>query len=172
MTRFFEKSTRRRGQGARSLVAGVVVLLALTAPTLAAADDTTADPELRTMKTYWQNRYRTLLRDAERLREAVERETELYADANRRNYRRGNKRHVHREAALEAEQELAKVEAALATIEDDARRAGALPGWLYEVEFEMEEAESRPGIAAGPEQERDEEADAGRNPLYLDDEDL
>jgi len=124
------------------------------------------------MKTHWQNRYRNLLLDAARLRAAVERETELYADANRRNYRRGSKRHTHHEAAKVAEQELVKVEAALATIEDDARRAGALPGWFYEVEFEMENGELRPEIAAGPEQEsqqkREQEQDDGRNPLYAD----
>ncbi len=165
---FFEKSPCRRGRNARKILACALALLALAASPVAAGDDPSSEPELRATKAYWQNRYRNLLRDAARLRSEVERETELYADANRRNYRRGKKRHIHREAAKEAEQELAKVEAELATIEDDARRAGALPGWLYEVEFEMQDAELRPGIATGPEQEQDE----GRNPLYDDDEDF
>ena len=165
MIRFLEKSPHRRGANARKIVAFAIALLALAASPVAAEDDLSADPELRATKAYWQNRYRNLLRDAARLRADVERETELYADANRRNYRRGKKRHIHRDAAAEAAEELARVKAALATIEDEARRAGALPGWLYEVEFEMQDGALRPEIAAGPEQQ---EQDDGRNPLYAD----
>ncbi len=122
-----------------------------------------SDPELRAEKNLWQSRYRKLLADADALRAKIALETELYADANRRNYRRGKKRHVHRKALEKARAELERVEAELATIEDDGRRAGALPGWFYEVEAEFEDAARRPAIGAGP----DEDRDAGRNPLYL-----
>lgn len=133
------------------------------APSALAWEPAGSDPERRAEKVYWQNRYRSLLEDAARLRAEVERERELYADANRRNYRRGRKRHVHREAMQAAAERLAEVEAQLATIEDEARRAGALPGWLYEVEAELEDADGRAGVATGP-------GDEGRNPLYLEQE--
>lgn len=168
MIRSIEKNRRQRGPSVRRRLACAIALLALVAAPVAAGADASTDPDLRAMKTHWQSRYRNLLLDAARLRTIVERETELYADANRRNYRRGTKRHTHREAAAVAAQELVKVEAELATIEDDARRAGALPGWLYEVEFEMENGELRPEIAAGPDSEREQEPDDGRNPLYAD----
>ena len=141
-----------------TLLAGLMVLVSFTA---LAADGVGSDSELREKKAYWQTRYRELLSDQRELRALVAQERELYADANRRNYRRGKKRHVHRDAMLEAQAELAEVEQKLSTIEDDARRAGALPGWLYEVEIELEESARRPAIAAGP-------GDEGRNPLYRD----
>lgn len=141
-----------------ALLAGLMMLISFTA---LAADGIGSDPEIREQKTYWQTRYRQLLSDRQELQALVARERELYADANRRNYRRGDKRHVHRDAMLEAQDQLAEVERALSTIRDDARRAGALPGWLNEVEFEFEESRERPAITAGP-------GDEGRNPLYLD----
>lgn len=164
LERFPRLRLTRAGRSARWVLVLALALSAVNASPVSAQGDVAGDPELRASKTYWQNRYRNLLLDSARLRSEIDRERELYADANRRNYRRGNKRHVHREAFLEAQQELARVEAELATIKDEARRAGALPGWLYEVEFEMEDAEGRPGIASGPESEDD-----GRNPLYSDD---
>lgn len=144
------------------LIAALVI-----APGLAPANDLADTPELAAMKSYWQDRYRDLKLESERLRVEIAEQTELYADANRRNYRRGKKRHIHRTAAQKASDRLAEVEAELASIEDDARRAGALPGWFYEVDFELQEEDALPGIASGP----DDEDDAGRNPLYLDDED-
>jgi len=134
----------------------VLILMASTAPMVVQADDA----EKRAAKTKWQNKYRGLIVQAAELRGTIDSERELYADANRRNYRRGPKRHVHHKAMKEAVTELAKVEAELATIQDDGRRAGALPGWFYEVDMEFEDAERRPAIAAGP-------GDEGRNPLYL-----
>lgn len=124
-----------------------------------AADGPGSDLELHDKKAYWQTLYRDLLSERRTLRATVAKERELYADANRRNYRRGNKRHVHYEAMLEAQAELAEVEQKLSTIDDDARRAGALASWLYEVEDE--ETSQRPVVATGP-------GDEGRNPLYLD----
>jgi hypothetical protein len=126
----------------------------LAVPVFAAEPEVDADP------ASWQTRYRELVAEARSLRETVERERELYADANRRNYRRGQKRHVHREAGARAGAALAEVEAQLATIEDDARRAGVPRGWLNQVEMEREDEDGPPTVSAGP-------GEDGRNPLYL-----
>ena len=125
------------GHRGASLVALVICALLVAAgmPEALAAE---SDAELNAQKEFWQARYTKLLDDADMLRETIERERELYADANRRNYRRGNKRHRHRTAMLEAEAKLEVVERELAALPDEARRAGALPGWLYEVELERE----------------------------------
>jgi len=123
-----------------------------------------AEAELRAEKASLQGEYRDLVTRANRLRDVIERERELYADANRRNYRRGKSRHVHLEAVDVATKELGKVEAQLATFADDARRAGAPPGWLNEVEMELEDEARLPEIAAGP-------GDEGRNPIYLEETD-
>lgn len=158
-------SDRRRSTGTLRPAAGLVAWLALlataTATTAHAWEPYESDPQLRAQKVEWQKRYRSLLERQASLREEIAREQELYADANRRNYRRGRKRHVHRDAMLAAKDKLAAVEAELDGFEDEARRAGALPGWLYEVEAEMEDADRRPAIATGP-------GDDGRNPLYVD----
>ena len=119
-------------------------------------------------KAHWQESYRKLRREAARLRQLVDRETTAYAEANRRNYRRGTVRHVHRKAALEAQQELAVVEAKLARFSDDAIKQGALPGWLYEVEDEPVEI---PDGNLDPDASDAEDDTAGRNPIYLDDDD-
>ena len=137
------------------LISSIAVFLA---PSLVMA----ADPsERRAGKTYWQTRYLSLLTKAEALRGTIEQERELYADANRRNYRRGTKRHGHREAMEKAASELVRVDAELAGLKDEGRRAGALPGWFYEIDMEREDADRRPAISAGPGNE-------GRNPLYVD----
>ena len=119
-------------------------------------------PDVPTEQSHWQERYRSLVAETEILRAEIQHERELYADANRRNYRRGQKRHVHRIAAEKAEQELAKVQAQLATIEDDARRAGLGRGWLNQIEMELEDGYKRPAVAAGSGSDIE-----GRNPLYL-----
>ena len=61
----------------------------------------------------------------------------------------------------EAEKELARVEEELSTLADDARRAGALPGWLYEVEMEPVAPAAREGAAAdrGPAPDDEEDGD-------------
>lgn len=146
---------RTRDRIGSVLLCGLVAALCAV-PTAAVADDLA---ELGSEKTYWQNRYRNLLAEASELRATIEVERELYADANRRNYRRGRKRSRHLEKVQKATAELITVETALATIEDDGRRAGALPGWFYEVEIEIESAKRRPAVSIGPGEE-------GRNPLY------
>lgn len=132
--------------------------LLLLAPGVSAQSDT----ELESEKEYWQTRYRTLLERADALRETIAIETELYADANRRNYRRGQKRHVHRVAVEEARAELADVQNELSTIKEEGRRAGALPGWFYEVELDRAAIARNPDLAPEP-----DDRDEGRNPRFV-----
>jgi hypothetical protein len=158
--------TQSRGSAANSVVRRAawfglfigVAFAIVSAPALAAGEFE-GGAELRTEKESWQSEYRDLISKAARLRDVIARERELYADANRRNYRRGQKRHVHLEAIDVATKELGEVEARLATFADDARRAGAPPGWLNEVEIDLEDETRLPAIAAGP-------GDEGRNPIY------
>ena len=160
MTRVNRSNTR----ACRNRGIAVFLLIGFVSSSLLTASDAAADDSLeqRSQKTYWQELYRGLLTRADALRAKVEVERELYADANRRNYRRGNKRHMHYEAMKEAASDLATVEAELSHIEDDGRRAGALPGWFYQVDLERKAAARRPASSLGPD-------DEGRNPLYLKD---
>lgn len=150
--------TPRRPSGSR--IAWIAILIVTLAGPVLASDPIGPDSEIADQKDYWQSRYHDLLTRRAELETTVARERELYAAANRRNYRRGKKRHVHRDAQAEAAAKLAHVEAQLAAFEDDARRAGALPGWLYEVEEGIYTDRQRPAVSTGP-------GDEGRNPLYL-----
>jgi hypothetical protein len=138
----------------------VGVAFAVVSAPASALGEFGAEAELRADKESWQDEYRDLVTRADRLRDEIDRERELYADANRRNYRRGQKRHVHLETIDVATRELSEVEAQLATFAEDARRAGAPPGWLNEVEIELEDEARLPANAAGP-------GDEGRNPIHL-----
>ena len=153
-----------RGQMIRAAAAIVFASLLLGMPALADRPVTRGSSEESGLKAHWQDRYRSLLREADKLRATIETERELYADANRRNYRRGSKRHQHRIKVQLAEDKLKLVEAELATIKEDGRRAGALASWFYEVEDEGSAPASASPQEIGP-------GDAGRNPLYVDDED-
>lgn len=140
----------------------------LPAPSPARAQpDAWADPAEK--KLYWQDLYRTLRTEAARLRRDIQIEETAYAAANRRNYRRGTARHVHRLRAAELQHELDKVERELAGFDEKARTSGALPGWLYEVEDEpivisdyVPPSDDNDDNVA----DTDEDATAGRNPLY------
>ena len=144
----------------RSVFATLVLLVfaASVAPTASAQSDV----ERGATKAYWQTRYTSLLDRAEQLRATVAEQTELYADANRRNYRRGQKRHIHRVAAEEARAELAEVERELSTLPDEARRQGALPGWFYEVEEDRSAIVRNPAPAPEP-----DDRDEARNPRFF-----
>lgn len=156
--------TTTRWRWVRAMAATVFVSLLLGLPANADGSSSRFGNENNGPKNYWQDRYRTLLASADRLKATIEVQRELYADANRRNYRRGDKRHRHHLKMVEAEEELAIVLEELSTIKDEGRRAGALPGWFYEVEDER----SSPASRADAERESD---DSGRNPLYSRDKD-
>jgi hypothetical protein len=151
-TRGHQRSRESRGIVRFAFCIGLAVAV-VAGPALAWEPDVSED------WAHWQGRYRDLVGEAERLRGTIERERELYADANRRTYRRGTKRHVHRAAGAKAAEALAKVEAQLATIEDEARRAGVSRGWLNQIEMELDDGARHPAVGAGP-------GDEGRNPLY------
>ncbi|MEE8163955.1 MAG: hypothetical protein V3T64_00150 [Myxococcota bacterium] len=118
------------------------------------------------MKDKWQADYRRLLQDADRLRRNARNARENYVHAQRRNYPRGGARQQMLIEAEEAERGLVEVEARIEQLRLDARRAGALPGWFYEVDDEprgMAQPAS-PAETTGP----SPDDRAGRNPLYLD----
>ena len=151
----------------RLLAAGVVLAFAVSLP---AALPVPAEAEpvdaLAAMKDEWQDEYRQLLGEVDRLRRNARNARENYSRAQRRNYPRGGAREQMLAEAEEAEGDLIKVEAQIEQLQLDGRRAGALPGWFYEVETEPRERlqPSFPAEAAGPAPEDRE----GRNPLYLD----
>ncbi len=125
-----------------------------------AGTETKTEAELEQERVRWQKKYRSLLTETKRLRSEIQEESKLYADANRRSYRRGNKRHYHREVVDDAKRKLAELETELENFEDVARRGGALRGWLTQVEIELEDEARGHAVTAGP-------GDEGRNPLYL-----
>ena len=89
-----------------------------------------------------------------------------YKRAQRRNYPRGEARAQYLINEAEALDELAQVEASIEKLRAEGRAAGALPGWVYEVD---EEPIGRPQPAARDEREDPQDRE-GRNPLYLDSE--
>lgn len=131
--------------------------------TAAAYDDTQA------LRDLWQGKYRMLLKNRATLNNNLVQLKHDYGQAQRRNYPRGGARQALLEQARQAEQELAQVQAEIASIFSDARRQEIPPGWLYEVEDETIEP-NRPAApdAAGGENAAD---DDGRNPLYSKDDD-
>ena len=131
-------------------------------PSLATAGDFTEVDSFQAMKEEWQDRYRALLQDAARLRHNANSARDNYRMAQRWNYPRGGARQKFLLQADEAERDLVRVESDLEKFRVDARRAGALPGWLYEVE-EEERVVSEP---AAPADASDPDLE-GRNPLYL-----
>ena len=141
-------------------------LFAIQAP--AAHAQLAGEEELQNQKEYWQERYRRLRQDAARLERNAERARKAYALAQRRNYPRGGARQKLSQQIEDAETELESVRKEIEELPSEARRAGAMPGWLYEVE---EEEVVIPEPAAPDAADAEEAEDrAGRNPLYLDDE--
>jgi hypothetical protein len=165
MTRFHSD---RRGflfSCCRLAVATGLALACLTsfvAPNVANAQ---TEEQLMEQKNEWQERYRGLLQEAERLKENAATMRSNYSQAQQRNYPRGNARQEFLIKADEAETELVKVKAQLAGIFEEARRAGIPPRWLYEVDDEPIVVPA----AADSANADDEEEDDGRNPLYKDD---
>jgi hypothetical protein len=140
----------------------LVTVIACFAAGTASAE---SEEELAAKRTHWQEKYRTLRYDKVRLETDIETLTNAYALAQRRNFPRGGARDKLVVQAAEAKKQLAETEEALASIHDEARRAGIPPGWLYEVETEPVESSQPASPGAG----EDAEDRAGRNPLYFDD---
>lgn len=141
----------------------ILALYAISLPLLAPDDAKAGTAQtLLEQKAQWQDRYRTLLRDAARLQYNAEISRENYARAQRRNYPRGGARQQFILDAENAEKELVGVKEEIAQIFVDARRDAIPTVWLYEVDDE-------PITIAPPASASEEDDDdrAGRNPLYL-----
>ncbi len=141
----------------------ILALYAISLPLLAPDDAKAGTTQtLLEQKAQWQDRYRTLLRDAARLQYNAEISRENYARAQRRNYPRGGARRQFILDAEHAEKELVGVKEEIAQIFVDARRDAIPTVWLYEVDDE-------PITIAPPASASEEDDDdrAGRNPLYL-----
>jgi hypothetical protein len=108
----------------------VVALLALFlagpigSPVVLAADDEEA------AKAEWQDRYHELMTRVESLRARYEAQSLAYRKSRKRSVPRGEEREALRIEVERLEQELAAAEQELADFPDEARRAGALPGWF------------------------------------------
>jgi len=119
-------TARRITRAARSWIAAAVLLglgVGIGAP--AAAQE---DPD----RDQWVGRYERLKADVEDLRVRVDTLAEDYKKAKRRNYPRGQELEKLRVALDEAKVDLAAREEEWANFEDEARRAGAPPGWFRE----------------------------------------
>lgn len=157
------------------LLSGVPATLSLVAMHAPAAHAQVAGEEdLQNQKEYWQDRYRRLRQDAARLEFNAERARKAYTLSRRWNYPRGEARLKLFQQIEDAEAELESVRKEIAALPTEARRAGALPGWLYEVEAEevvIPKPAAPDGVAgvggAGAEEAEDRR---GGNPLYPDDE--
>ncbi len=85
-------------------------------------------------RDYWVHRYETLQTEVMDLRTRVDMLTEQYTRAKRRNYPRGERLDQLRMDLDESRAELAKKEAEWKAFPNEARRAGAMPGWFRDVQ--------------------------------------
>jgi hypothetical protein len=157
-----------RSNSTRRLLAACVALafaVSLSSALPTSAEGQQADA-LQPTKDEWQADYRRLLQDADRLRRNAQNARENYARAQRRNYPRGGARQAMLIEAEEAESGLVEVEAQIEQLRLDGRRAGALPGWFYEVDDEPP-GHTQPASPAETTELSPEDRE-GRNPLYLD----
>ena len=113
----------------RALTAVLLVIgLLLSVATVAQAQDEEAD------RDYWVKRYENLVTDLEEARSRVDIATLNYTRARTRNYPRGEalkELEVEKDKAIK---ELAELEVQFEEFPDEARRAGALPGWFRDLE--------------------------------------
>jgi len=108
-----------------SALAAVLVLCAfgaLLAPQALGQEEADRD--------YWVKRYETLSTEVADLRARVDMLESQYSRSKRRNYPRGQQLEDLRIALDEARKELAAKEEEWENFPDEARRAGALPGWF------------------------------------------
>jgi hypothetical protein len=150
----------------RALISTLGLAIAVCAVSfpLLASDHAQADTFAQ--KSEWQERYRSLLRNAARLEDNVAKSRENYARAQRRNYPRGGARQQFIIDADEAEKELVTVKAEIEQIFVDARHNAVPTNWLYEVDDEPIMPAAPASVSDG---ESDEDDRAGRNPLYFKD---
>ena len=146
------------------VIAFYAVSLPLFTPDEAWAD---AEQTLIDQKAQWQDRYRSLLRDAARFEDNAKNSRENYARARRRNYPRGGARQLFILEAEEAEKKLVLVKDEISQLIDSARRDAIPTNWRYEVEDEP--ITLAPPASAAEEYGNEDDDRAGRNPLYLDD---
>lgn len=154
------------------LLAGLLIGLcgALVAPTVLVASDAFGEDEYDAeleLKEEIQRQYRDLLRNKAIFQRNAVTAREEYAEANRRNYPRGEARKQYLINEKEALDALAEVEVAIEKLHEQGRRDGALPGWFAEVEDEPLSLTQPAAPAEDDDRVRDRE---GRNPLYFDDE--
>lgn len=163
----------RRSSSVPSLWTVLLLGVALCAPLGVALDATMAtaagSEEEQSLKEEWQRNYRGLLQERARLQRNAAAARADYKRAQRRNYPRGGAREQILRNAKEAEKGIVQVETVIEAFKVDARGAGVLPGWLYEIE--EEEAEGLAPAAPAEEAARDDRDREGRNPIYFEDED-
>lgn len=154
---------------------GLAIALYVTALPLVgshSADANADDGATLEQKIEWQDRYRSLLVGAARLKQAATTSRENYARAQRRNYPRGGARQQFIIDAEDAENELVDMNGQIEAILDEARRNAIPTVWFYEVDDEPIRLPppvrlSRTNESADPNADQDEDDDGGgRNPLY------
>jgi len=113
----------------RLLTAAALVAFALLcgAPAAVAQND---EPD----RDYWVGRYEKLVSEVEGLRAKVDTLQLNYTRARTRNYPRGEALKQLEADRDKAVKELAEKEAELEDFPDEARRAGALPGWFRDLD--------------------------------------
>jgi len=122
LDRFFKRTER--------LLAGtalVALVLACAAPAALAQDE---EPD----RDYWVSRYEKLVSEVEGLRSKVDTLKLNYTRARTRNYPRGEALKELEADRDKAITELAEKEAELEEFPEEARRAGALPGWFRDLD--------------------------------------
>jgi len=121
--------SRRSRVSERLLAAAALFAFALlcAAPTAFAQDE---EPD----RDYWVSRYEKLVSEVEGLRAKVDTLQLNYTRARTRNYPRGEALKELEADRDKAVKDLAEKEAELEDFPDEARRAGALPGWFRDLD--------------------------------------
>ena len=110
----------------RRLATGLV----LAAATIAAVPATTGAATEQEKRQHWVQRYETLRTQEKELREKLEEARAQYSRGRRANRVRGEERVEVVERIEKLEKELAQAQRKLAAFPEEARKAGALPGWF------------------------------------------
>ncbi len=108
---------------------GVLLLLCLIATIAPARGSEPAGPE-EAQRAYWQERARSLHAAVRDARSRVSAAEARYTRLRKKIRARGDKKVEAVSELEEARRELADAEARLEALPDEARRAGALPGWI------------------------------------------